>query len=61
MTFPASGKSVAFPTVPVRFSEYQVCGMEMPGAVGEDTDEVLQEYGYAQSEIDSMREAKAIL
>lgn len=61
VTFPTSGKSVAFPTVPVRFSEYQVGGMDMPGAVGEDTDEVLQEYGYAQSEIDSMREAKAIL
>lgn len=59
--FPTSGNSVAFPTVPVRFSEYQVSGMKMAGAVGRDTTEVLLQNGYTEAEIQALREANAVL
>ncbi len=59
--YPASGMSAAFPTVPVRFSEYPVSGMRMSGAVGRDTGEVLEEYGYSKAEIHSMQRDGAVL
>ena len=60
VNFPTSGNSAAFPTVPVRFSEYKVGGMRMAGAVGRDTFKVLKEYGFDESELNEMKQRGAI-
>lgn len=60
VTYPESGNITAFPTFPVQFSEYPVEQFELPGAVGRDTQEILQKYGYSEKEYAELIAKKAV-
>ena len=53
--------TVAMPKIPIKFSEYGEREFQISGGIGEDTDEVLQSYGYSLAEIEKMRADKAVL
>lgn len=61
VTFP-SGKTVAMPTIPVEFSDYETRDVYQPtGSIGSDTAGILASIGYTEQEISDMRTNGAIL
>ena len=60
ITYPESGNTTAFPTFPVQFKDYDVEKFELPGAIGRDTKEILQKYGYTEKDYDELVAKKAV-
>lgn len=55
-----TGNTITMPTVPVHFSEYKTDSYKPSGAIGRDTQAVLQSIGYTEEQIEDARKLGAI-
>lgn len=60
VTYPESGNITAFPTFPVQFKDYKVERFDLPGAIGRDTKDILQKFGYTEKEYEELVAKKAV-
>lgn len=59
VTYP-SGNTTAFPTIPVQFKDYTIEKFDLPGAIGRDTKEILQKYGYTEEDFQEFTEKNIV-